>query len=51
MNGPIWVRGGIPIESADESIYEIRNRVALCRCGKSSNIPFCDGSHCSEKGV
>ena len=46
MNGPIWVRGGIPIESADGSTYEIRNRVALCRCGKSSNKPFCDGSHC-----
>jgi CDGSH-type Zn-finger protein len=43
--GPIWVRGGIPIESADGKIYEIRNRVTLCRCGKSSNKPFCDGSH------
>jgi CDGSH-type Zn-finger protein len=46
MNGPIWVRGGILIESADGGTYEIRNRVALCRCGKSSNKPFCDGSHC-----
>ena len=43
--GPIWVRGGIPVESADGKIYEIRNRVTLCRCGKSSNKPFCDGSH------
>ncbi len=43
--GPIWVRGGIPVESADGEIYEIRNRVTLCRCGKSSNKPFCDGSH------
>jgi CDGSH-type Zn-finger protein len=43
--GPMWVRGGIPIESADGSTYEIRNRVTLCRCGKSSNKPFCDGSH------
>ena len=46
MEGPIWVRGGIPIESVDGYIYETRNRVALCRCGKSSNKPFCDGSHC-----
>ena len=46
MNGPIWIRGGIPVESADGSTYEIRNRVALCRCAKSSNKPFCDGSHC-----
>jgi CDGSH-type Zn-finger protein len=43
--GPIWVRGCIPIESADGKTYEIRNRVTLCRCGKSSNKPFCDGSH------
>ena len=43
--GPIWVRGGIPIESADGATYEIRNRVTLCRCGKSRNKPFCDGIH------
>jgi CDGSH-type Zn-finger protein len=43
--GPIWVRGGIPIESADGTVYEIRNRVTLCRCGKSANKPFCDGKH------
>ncbi len=45
VSGPIWVRGGIPVESADGTTYEIRNRVALCRCGKSANKPFCDGSH------
>jgi len=44
-SGPIWVRGGIPIRSADGKIYEIRNRVTLCRCGKSSIKPFCDSSH------
>jgi len=46
--GPIWVRGGIPIESADGTAYEVRNRVTLCACGKSSNKPFCDGSHLSK---
>ena len=44
-DGPLWVRGGIPVESADGETYEVRNRVTLCRCGKSSNKPFCDGSH------
>jgi CDGSH-type Zn-finger protein len=44
-SGPIWVKGGIPIESADGPVYEVRNRVTLCRCGKSKNKPFCDGSH------
>jgi CDGSH-type Zn-finger protein len=43
--GPLWVRGGIPIQSPDGTIYETRNRVTLCRCGNSSNKPFCDGSH------
>ncbi|MFC1971430.1 CDGSH iron-sulfur domain-containing protein [Chloroflexota bacterium] len=46
MRGPIWVRGGIPVVSADGSTYEIRNSITLCRCGKSSNNPFCDGSPC-----
>lgn len=46
--GPLWVRGGIPIESADGRQYEIRNRVTLCRCGKSKNKPFCDGSHVEQ---
>ena len=45
VSGPIWVRGNTVVESADGTPYEIRNRVTLCRCGKSSNKPFCDGSH------
>jgi CDGSH-type Zn-finger protein len=45
VSGPIWVKGGIPIESADGRKYEVRNRVTLCRCGKSSNKPFCDSDH------
>lgn len=45
VSGPIWVRGGIPVVSSDGKIYEVRNRVTLCRCGRSSNKPFCDGSH------
>jgi len=46
-SGPLWVRGSIPIESADGAHYEVRNRVTLCRCGKSKNKPFCDGTHIS----
>jgi len=44
-SGPIWVKSGIPIESSDGTVYEVRNRVALCRCGRSGNKPFCDGTH------
>ncbi|MFY9716710.1 MAG: CDGSH iron-sulfur domain-containing protein [Thermoplasmata archaeon] len=49
VSGPLWVRGGIVIESADGRPYEIRNRVALCRCGASDNKPYCNGSHASIK--
>jgi CDGSH-type Zn-finger protein len=44
-SGPLWVRGGITIESADGFTYEVRNRVSLCRCGRSGNKPYCDGRH------
>jgi CDGSH-type Zn-finger protein len=47
-SGPFWVKGCVPIESSDGTCYEIRNRVTLCRCGRSGNKPFCDGSHTSE---
>jgi CDGSH-type Zn-finger protein len=48
-SGPLWVRGGIRIESHDGKPYEPRNRATLCRCGSSSNMPFCNGSHASIK--
>ena len=49
VSAGIFVKGGIPIESADGSLYEIRNRVVLCRCGMSKNKPFCDAAHVSEE--
>jgi CDGSH-type Zn-finger protein len=48
LQGPLWVRGGIPVISSDGFVYEVRNRVTLCRCGRSCNKPFCDGSHMRE---
>jgi CDGSH-type Zn-finger protein len=44
-NASYWVRGGIPVLSEDGRSYEVRNRQALCRCGRSGNKPFCDGMH------
>lgn len=44
-SGPLWVRGGITIIGSDGFSYETRNRVTLCRCGSSRNMPFCDGAH------
>jgi CDGSH-type Zn-finger protein len=45
LSGPLWVRGGIRIESYDGKPYEVRNRVTLCRCGASMSKPFCDRAH------
>jgi CDGSH-type Zn-finger protein len=44
-DGPLWVRGGVEVVGADGVPYERRNRVTLCRCGRSQNKPFCDGTH------
>ena len=48
-DGPIaaslWVTGNVPVERADGKPFERRNRVTLCRCGKSKIKPLCDGAH------
>ena len=49
VGGPLWLRGGIPLVSADGFAYEVRNRVTVCRCGASKNKPYCDGSHAAVK--
>jgi CDGSH-type Zn-finger protein len=47
-SGPLWVRGGIELVSADGTSYEVRNRMTLCRCGRSENKPFCNGAHAAD---
>jgi CDGSH-type Zn-finger protein len=44
-NGPVRVCGGVQIEREDGSAIDEGERVSLCRCGHSSSMPFCDGSH------
>jgi CDGSH-type Zn-finger protein len=45
-DGPLIVRGRFTIAAQDgEPIPAGRRTVALCRCGRSANKPFCDGSH------
>lgn len=45
----IFVKGKIPLEATDGTFYETRNRYVLCRCGESSNNPFCDARHISVR--
>jgi len=44
-NGPYHVRGGIKIENTDLGDNASMEHYTLCRCGKSSNKPRCDGTH------
>ena len=44
-NGPILVRGGATVSDGEGKSWEVKDTVALCRCGQSSNKPFCDGTH------
>ena len=44
-NGPLFVRGHVRVVGDDGGVIREDSRVALCRCGGSSNKPFCDGTH------
>lgn len=44
-NGPLYVRGDLEIDGAADDMSGVRFRAALCRCGQSTNKPFCDNSH------
>lgn len=43
-NGPLVVSGVTEMSGPDGPI-EVKEVMALCRCGASRNKPFCDGSH------
>jgi CDGSH-type Zn-finger protein len=46
-NGSLRIEGDFQITDKDGNVYDLGGRtvVSLCRCGKSANKPFCDGSH------
>lgn len=46
-NGSLKVDGEFEIVDSQGNVYGLQGRtlVALCRCGRSANKPFCDGSH------
>jgi hypothetical protein len=45
IDGPLFLRGEIVIQTPDGEVVLRDTRMALCRCGKSSNRPFCDDTH------
>lgn len=46
-NGSIKIEGDFEIVDASGKAYGLQGRtvLSLCRCGRSGNKPFCDGSH------
>ena len=44
-NGPLLVHGQLEITGADGQKETKTRTTAFCRCGASSNKPYCDGEH------
>ncbi|MEI6091111.1 MAG: (4Fe-4S)-binding protein [bacterium] len=44
-NGPLLVYGNITIKDKDGKEMKKDKVTAFCRCGASSNKPYCDGTH------
>jgi CDGSH-type Zn-finger protein len=46
-NGPIVIDGDLELVDSNNNQLSVagRMKVSLCRCGFSSQKPFCDGSH------
>jgi CDGSH-type Zn-finger protein len=44
-NGPYVVTGAVTIADYDGREVDQPDEVHLCRCGRSGNKPFCDGTH------
>ncbi len=46
-NGSLKVEGDFEIVDKNGNVYDLggRTTVSICRCGLSSNKPFCDASH------
>jgi uncharacterized Fe-S cluster protein YjdI len=44
-NGPLLVSGGVRVLDGKGAVLYEGDKAALCRCGGSSNKPFCDGTH------
>jgi CDGSH-type Zn-finger protein len=44
QNGPLVVQGEFNLIDAAGNPIEVK-KASLCRCGGSTNKPFCDGTH------
>ena len=44
-DGPYIVTGPVTLVAPDRHVIEHPDPMEMCRCGQSSNKPFCDGTH------
>lgn len=44
-DGPLVAEGLEKLDNSKGEELELRQKVAICRCGESRNKPYCDGSH------
>lgn len=44
-NGPLIITGDIEVVDQSGNSETKNNKTAFCRCGGSSNKPYCDGTH------
>jgi CDGSH-type Zn-finger protein len=46
-NGPFRVEGPVKLVDANGQQWDLTGKpaISLCRCGASTNKPFCDGQH------
>ncbi|MAN59664.1 MAG: hypothetical protein CMC08_07495 [Flavobacteriaceae bacterium] len=47
-NGPLLVFGTITVKHDDGREEQKTKTTAFCRCGKTGNAPFCDGTHIKQ---
>lgn len=44
-NGPLRITGRFTLKDLKRDKEESPGFIELCRCGRSRNKPYCDGSH------
>ncbi len=44
-DGPYVVKNPPPLKNSNDEVLQTKPVTALCRCGRSDNKPFCDGTH------
>lgn len=44
-NGPVMIEGKLSVNKSTGETIKEAEKIFLCRCGQSSNKPFCDGTH------